>query len=221
MSLVILALFLSGLWWLPWFVSVAWGIGLLVLQLFGQEQVEVHHQAKLQLYLNRALAYKNQINEAIKTTDNKHDRVRLSELRKQIDTWVEAIQELVERMATWQQNPLIQQDITEVPQAIHNLKTRLASETDVATQTQLQYALSNYTKQVTALEELQNTIERAEIQIESTLSLLGTIYSQILTSQSTHHVADYSRLSAEVSEQVNLLQDQLEALREVKLEQRW
>jgi hypothetical protein len=60
-------------------------------------------------------------------------------------------------------------------------------------------------------------MKRAEIQIESTLSSLGTIYSQLLTGQSTDHVADYSRLSSEVDEEVRLLQDRLEALEEVKL----
>ena len=55
------------------------------------------------------------------------------------------------------------------------------------------------------------------MQIESTVSMLGTIYSQVLTGQSTSEVADYSQLSTEVDEEVRLLQDYLEALREVKL----
>jgi hypothetical protein len=39
----------------------------------------------------------------------------------------------------------------------------------------------------------------------------------MLISQSTDHVADYSRLSAEVDEEVRTLQDHLEALEEVRL----
>lgn len=70
---------------------------------------------------------------------------------------------------------------------------------------------------VVLLEHLQNMMKRAEIKIESTLSALGTIYSQILAGQSTDHVADYGRLSAEVDEEVRTLQDHLEALEEVKL----
>jgi uncharacterized protein YoxC len=53
--------------------------------------------------------------------------------------------------------------------------------------------------------------------MESTLASMGTIYSQLLTSQSADHVADYSRLSEDVNEEVRTLQDQLEALEEVKL----
>jgi len=62
-----------------------------------------------------------------------------------------------------------------------------------------------------------NMMKRAELKIESTLSSLGTIYPQLLTSQSTNYVADYSRLSEEVDEEVRTLQDHLEALEEVKL----
>ena len=55
-----------------------------------------------------------------------------------------------------------------------------------------------------------------EHDVAHALSALGTIYSQLLTSQSTDHVADYSRLSAEADEEVRTLQDHLEALEEVK-----
>jgi hypothetical protein len=104
-----------------------------------------------------------------------------------------------------------------VPKAITDLESRLAQETDPAIRSQLERTLANRRKQLAALERLQNTMKRAEIQIESTLSSLGTIYSQLLTGQSTDHVADYSRLSAEVEEEVHTLQDHLEALEEVKL----
>jgi hypothetical protein len=60
-------------------------------------------------------------------------------------------------------------------------------------------------------------MKRAEIKIESTLSALGTIYSQLLIGQSTNQVADYGRLSSDVDEEVRTLQDHLEALEEVKL----
>lgn len=67
--------------------------------------------------------------------------------------------------------------------------------------------------------QLQNTMKRAEIKIERTLSALGTIYPQILTGQSTNQVANYSRITSAVSEEVRALRDHLEALAEVKLGQ--
>ncbi len=112
---------------------------------------------------------------------------------------------------------MIRKDLETVPRSIRDLEARLARETNVANRTELKRILLNRKKQLAALEQLRQIAKRAEIQIESTLSSLGTIYSQVLASQSASHIADYSHLSAEVDEEVHLLQDRLEALKEVKL----
>jgi hypothetical protein len=170
-----------------------------------------------QAHLNKALAYQTQIESLIEATTNPNARARLQDLAGEVGEWVQAIEDLVRRINDFQGNSLIRQDLEAVPQAITKLETQLASETDSDVQAQLERTLNNRRNQLTALERLQNTMKRAEIQIESTLSALGTIYSQLLTGESTDHVADYSRLSAEVDEEVRLLQDRLEALEEVKL----
>jgi hypothetical protein len=167
--------------------------------------------------LDKALAYHAQIDNLIKATRDASARTRLQDLAGQVDEWVEAIEDLVRRIDDIQQNNLIRQDLEAVPQAIANLEMRLAQESDPDIQAQLERTLSNRKNQLASLERLQTMMKRAEIQIESTLSSLGTIYSQLLTGQSTDHVADYSRLSSEVDEEVRLLQDRLEALEEVKL----
>jgi hypothetical protein len=106
--------------------------------------------------------------------------------------------------------------VAAVPRAIETLEAQLAHEVNPAIRVQLERTLVNRKNQLASLGLLQNNIKRAEIQLESTLSLLGTIYSQILIGQSTNHVADYGRLSVDVDEEVRRLQDQLEALWEVK-----
>ncbi|HQX76357.1 MAG TPA: hypothetical protein PL074_08590, partial [Thermoflexales bacterium] len=57
----------------------------------------------------------------------------------------------------------------------------------------------------------------AEIQLESTVSSLGTIYSQALAGQSATAIADYAHLSQDVDEQVRVLDDQLQSIEEVRL----
>jgi hypothetical protein len=145
---------------------------------------------------------------------------RLQDLVHQVDEWTQTIEDLAWRADRFQQDSLIRQDLESVPKYIAGLEDRLAREKDEATRAELQRSLTNRRKQLASLERLQNMMNRVEIQIESTLSALGTIYSQILTGQSTNHVADYSRLSAEVDEEVRTLQDHLEALEEVKLVRR-
>lgn len=170
-----------------------------------------------QAHLNKALAYQAQIESLIEATTNPNARARLQDLAGEFGEWVQAIEDLVRRIDDFQGNTLIRQDLEAVPQAIIKLEAQVANETDPDVQAQLERTLNNRRNQLTALERLQNTMKRAEIQIESTLSALGTIYSQLLTGESTDHVADYSRLSAEVDEEVRLLQDRLEALEEDKL----
>jgi hypothetical protein len=202
--------------WLPWLVALAGGVWLIWSQLKAKPEL-AGDQARLEGYLKQTQAYKMQLDQAIKAAVQPGQRPHLQQLAGQLDTWTDTIQDLVERIGKLSQDEIIRRDIKAVPAAIADLEARLARETDPVIRAQLERTLANRRKQLTSLDQLQNTVKRAEIQIESTLSLLGTIYSQILTGQSTSHVADTSRLSADVDEEVRLLQDQLEALREVKL----
>jgi hypothetical protein len=171
----------------------------------------------IQAHLDKARAYQEQIDTLVKSTSGSIVYTRLQDLATQVSEWTQAIEALAQRVNKFQQNSLIQQDLETVPQSIEKLEAQLANETDAATRTELEKTLTNRRNQLAALQRLQNTMKRAEIKMESTLSALGTIYSQILTSRSTDHVADYHRLSDEVDEEVRTLQDHLEALEEVKL----
>ena len=128
-----------------------------------------------------------------------------------------AIQDLVGRVDHFQQDSLIQQDLAAVPAAIQTLERRIAAESDQVQRDELTHNLQNHQKQLAALEQLRDLADRAEIQIESTLSALGALYSHMLAGQSASHVADYQHLSTGIDEEIHLLQDHLEALQEVKL----
>ncbi len=202
-----------------WLVGLSWGTALAYRfsRLLFDEPESVIDEGQLQNYLEQAIAYQMQIDQAIQAASGKQRPPHLAHLARQIHTWTDAIDDLVQRLNTLRQNKIIRRDIAAVPKAIADLEKRLAAESDPAIKSQLKRTLTNRKKQLASLQALQNTIKRAEIQIENTLSMLGTIYSQILTGQSTSQVADYSRLAADVDEEVHLLQDHLEALREVKL----
>lgn len=204
-----------SLFWLPWVVALGWGIAMIFL--LRQTDEPASTGERLQDYLDQARAYKGQIDSVIKAASGRRDRVALGDLTDQVNRWTQAIEELVQRINALELDPLIRQDLQAVPRAIEELEERLTQANEPSIRAQLERTLANRRKQLDSLEQLQTVLARAEIQVESTLSMLGTIYSQLLTGQSTTHVADYSRLSADVDEEVRLLQDQLEALREVKL----
>jgi serine/threonine protein kinase/predicted nucleic acid-binding Zn-ribbon protein len=176
-------------------------------------------EAGLQEHLTKARAYRQQIDNLGRTTANPQIRTNLNAIGQQVDEWMKAIEDLAERINNFQQNSLIQHDLKTVPAAIKKLEARLSTETDPGTHAELERALTNRQKQWLTLQHLHSTMQRAEIKIENTLSLLGTLYPQILTSQSTNQVSDYSRITSEVSEEVRVLHDHLEALEEVKLGQ--
>ncbi|MFQ5578514.1 MAG: hypothetical protein ACE5G8_16155, partial [Anaerolineae bacterium] len=187
----------------PWLLVLMWlvavgGIIALAIQASrlasGAEKERVNAEARLQTQLDQTLAYKKQIDHVIRGLLRKRAAPGgLERLREQVQHWTESIESLIVRVSELRQNALIQQDMQRVPKAIADLEARLAAEPDEAIKAQLERTLNNRRKQLTALETLQKTMRRSEIQIESTISMLGTIYSQLLTSQSTSHVADYSR----------------------------
>ena len=203
---------------LLWAVGLIWG-GLLAHRfsqlLFADKQAAANDD-KLQGYLEQTQAYQAKIRSALDTGSDS-DSIRLEELGRQVDAWTQAVTRLVQRLNNLRRDEVIRRDMQQVPQAIADLQTRLAQETDPALLAQLERTLANRQKQHAALQQLEQTMTRAEFQIESTLSMLGTIYSQLLTGQSASQVANHSRLAADVDEEVRQLQDYLEALREVKL----
>ena len=199
-----------------WVVGIIWG-GILAYKLsqllFATDELAASDE-RSRVYLEQAQDYQAKIEATLKSGSGSS---HAQQLTRHVDELLAAIQDLVERMSSLRQNEVIRRDFRKVPKAIEDLENRLTAESDEAIQMQLKRTLTNRRQQLESLEALQNTIKQAEIQLESTISQLGTIYSQLLTGQSTSQVADYSRLSEDVDEEVRLLEDQLQALREVKL----
>ena len=70
--------------------------------------------------------------------------------------------------------------MTGVPQAIKQLQVKLAAETDASVKQDIQDTLSRRQEQYKTLKNLDNAMDRAELQLENTLTALGTVYSQML-----------------------------------------
>jgi hypothetical protein len=216
-ALAVATSYLPFLWWFAGVVALIWGAWLL-RQLFGENAGETttDGQVPLDTYMEQTLAYKTQIDRLIKTTPGSPNHAHLEQLAVQLDTCTKAIKEMVQRLAGLRQDDLIRYDLAAVPEAIAGLETRLANEANSAIVTPLKHVLAARQNQLALLEHLQTTIIQTELQLEHTLSVLGSIYSQILIGRSTNEMADYSRLSADIDEEMNRLADQLEALSEVK-----
>lgn len=216
-ALAVVTSYLPFVWWVAGLVALIWGVWLL-RQLFSEhmDETTTNGQISLDAYVEQTLAYKVQIDRFIKTAAGSPNHAHLEQLAVQLDTCINAIKEMVQRLAGLRQDDLIRRDLAAVPEAIAGLESRLANETNGALTSQLKHVLAARQNQLALLEHLQTTISQTELQLEHTLSVLGSIYSQILIGRATNEMADYGRLSADIDEEMNRLADQLEALSEVK-----
>ena len=211
-------IYLRFWWWLTGAIALLWGLWLVWQFFSSKNQSPVDNETQLQNWLNRALDYRAKINQALKHTEPKNNPRAEQSLMVQIDGWINVVQELVQRLTLLRQDNLIYHELSTVPQIIEALELQLGQTSDATLRAQLQWVLTHRRTQLTRLQHLQTTIKQTEIQIESTLSLLSTIYAQILTGQTVIRVAASHRFLTDIDEEVNRLQDHLEALCEVK---RW
>lgn len=142
---------------------------------------------------------------------------RWRDLALHIQSWADSLAMLAGRVDAYQRNAIIQADLKRVPQAITDLEKQLAAEDDELVRRELARTLANRRQQADSLSQLQRTMRLAEVKIESTVSLMGTLYSQALVSQSGDEVGSYRRLLAEVDEEAQALQDYVVALEEIRL----
>ncbi|MEM7033771.1 MAG: hypothetical protein AAF629_29775 [Chloroflexota bacterium] len=177
-----------------------------------------HHKPKRSDHLGQpkmqdAYRYIDKIVALLGASKSGHEQ----ELLRQIHRWGQTIEAMSQTLNTlMQNNPLIQRDLQQLPIIIANLEQQLTKEANPMLQADLQQMLTQRQSQHQALTQLQVTRRRAEIQVDRTISVLGTVYSQLLTYRSTFHMVDYQHLADHVGEEVGRLQDYLEALEEVK-----
>jgi hypothetical protein len=143
-----------------------------------------------------------------------HDR--LQNTTREVMHWLQAVYSLAERVDKFRLNKVIKQDLEVVPVAIENYKTKLAQEDSPEVRRQLQKTIADKERQLQTLQNLENNMEKATYQLDSTISSLGTIYSQLLLVDSKDESGSrINRLQEEISEQVHQLEDLTEAMDEV------
>ena len=202
------------LWWLAAPVALLWG-GWLLWQMFAVEELLPAKPLPAQGQLDRARRYQQQITHLLQATRRSH--TQRQRLISQITLWIEAIEELARHLADLQANEVVRSDLATVPDVVWALEAQLETTADAALRLELERAVRHRRDHLAALEGVQRLSQQAHLHIENTTAMLGTIHSQLLAERSTNQVADYNRLSGEVDEATRRLQDQLEALREVRL----
>lgn len=134
-----------------------------------------------------------------------------------VNDWIAHMYDLAVHIDGFESNELVERDRRMVPQQLDKTRIRMEREQDPAVRRDLERQVHQLEQQLANLEATVNSIRRAEIQLESTLSSLGTIYAQM--SRLGAKEVDSSRaqrLRLEIQDEVASLQDTIDAMDEVQ-----
>jgi len=172
--------------------------------------------SKYRQRLEKALEYRERIEVAIQQRgqgvlhDHLHDTVR------GIADWIGSIYRLAKRLDGYENDTLVKRDLQSIPKTLSTYRARLKREDNPAVRSQIKEAIKGKEAQQDNLRELENVMERAEFQLETTLAALGTVHSQLLLMGAKDIDGTRSRqITHKIRDQVNQLQDILTTMDEL------
>ena len=144
-------------------------------------------------------------------------RTRKRTLISDINDWIAHMYNLANRVDYFEDNDLAARDLQQVPRKIAEVERLIKNDTNEQTRRDRLQQLELLQKQLMSLEASARTIKRAEIHLESTLSALGTVYAQmsLLGTKETGSTRG-QRLSIEIKDEIDKLQDTIDAMDEVQ-----
>lgn len=170
----------------------------------------------LRAKVDEALKYWELIENTVSKSTQASMRDRFERTTREVTHWLQAVYDLAARVDKFQLNQVVKQDLQRVPTDIRNLEQKLAREDSPEVKQQLQRTIADKKRQLQTLQSLEDNMEKASYQLDSTISALGTIYSQLLLVGSKDEGGSrVNRLQDEISDQVQRLEDLSEAMDEV------
>jgi transcriptional regulator with AAA-type ATPase domain len=166
--------------------------------------------------LKKAEGYHQQIKATVKTQKDGILKDRMQRTTGEIYDWIGNMVRLARRLDSYRVDPIIKGDREELVKSIPSLEARLRQETDPRVRQQIETTLADQRRLQENIGELDNRMQRADLQLDSSLAALGTVYSQLLLVGSKEVDSDRAeRLSADISNEVASLQDVVDSINEV------
>ncbi|MCW1968673.1 MAG: hypothetical protein KIH69_011235 [Anaerolineae bacterium] len=214
-----------------WLAAVApvW-LGVVVARLFNERSnadavaemfredydVNALQTPQLKSVLNRALDYRQRIDAQVKKFPDGPMKVKLADVANQVEQWVGQIYTISKRLEHYHSDKVIQRDMVMVEQSLSELQRRRGLERNPEIAQELERTIAGRQDQLRSLRSLGTTMDRAELQLENTLTALGTVYSQALLIDARDvNSGRAQRLQENITEQVAGLQDMLSSIDEV------
>lgn len=188
-----------------------------VEQLFREKyNVNGLRDQALKAKLKKAEEYHQQIKATAKIQKDGILKERMQRTTGEIYDWIGNMVRLARRLDSYRGDPIIKGDREGLRESIPTLEARLQREHDPRVRQQLETTLADQRRLQDNIAELDNRMQRADLQLDSSLAALGTVYSQILLVGSKEVDSDRAeRLSADISNEVASLQDVVDSINEV------
>lgn len=174
------------------------------------------HDRELSAKLKEAEQYRQRIQSVVDQQRSGVLRDRMKSTTAQVYDWIANMVALARRLDTFRTDPVIKRDLDTVPKEIKQLEARMNLESNLRVREQIAATLESSRQQNAALQELKSRMQRADLQLDHSLSALGTVYSQLLLIGSKDVDSDRAeRLQEDIHGQVLALQDLVDSLNEV------
>jgi hypothetical protein len=167
-------------------------------------------------HLQSAMEYRRSMRELSKHAKGAL-RVELLQTIDAIDNQISGMYDLALKIDAFQSNELAERDRKRVGDQLDNTRIRMEREQDSEVRRDLERLAHQLEQQLVNLESVANGMKRAEIQLETTLATLATVYAQ-MANLGTKEVdsGKSQRLRQEIQSEVLNLQDTIDAMSEVQ-----
>jgi hypothetical protein len=166
--------------------------------------------------VSKALEYRSSIIQEIDRKDNRAVDDGLRKMSVDLEDWTKQVYHLAQVLDVYTADSVIARDMEQVPKDLRVLEVKLGQERNATVKQELETTFQNKARQYEALETLRGTMEKAQLQLENTLSALGTVYMQTLNLGAKELGSNEAqRLQAQMREQVQSLEDINAAMDEV------
>jgi len=170
----------------------------------------------LRARLDEAEQYRRRIQDLVAQQRAEVLADRLRATTADVYHWIANMVALARRVDSFRADRIIQRDLGAVPKDVKNLEAQLRLETNPRMRSQVETTLDSKRQFLANLQELADRMARADLQLEHSLSALGTVYSQMLLIGSKDVDSDRAeRLRDDIRGEMLALQDIVQSLNEV------
>lgn len=164
----------------------------------------------------RAAEYHRRIDDLIREKRRVVYAGLLAPITEKLGTWEQQINRLIGRLRAFDADAVLQRDLREVPAHLARLEGQADAEQDPQVRLQMLETLAGLRVHQAQLDALVSLMRKTRLQLDQTLSAMGTIYSQLQMLEALGSDSARARqITQDVEEQVSGLSDLLAAMADV------